>query len=79
MIPSGDGDWITNSHPSGTDFIYVSRLWHSKNVGFDLEKEFLFGGLSPPNKKISSLRARRLCGEISILSKHVKAYLIKGG
>jgi len=28
----------------------------------------LFGGLSPPNKKVTSLRPRRLCGEISILS-----------
>ncbi len=63
-----------------------------KNVGFDLEEDFLFGGLpstllralslskaSPPNKKITSLRAQRLCGEISILSKHAKAYLMKGG
>jgi hypothetical protein len=30
---------------------------------------FLFGGLSPPNKKMTSLRPRRLCGEISILDK----------
>jgi hypothetical protein len=28
---------------------------------------FLFGGLSPPNKKITSLRPWRLCGELPIL------------
>jgi hypothetical protein len=79
MIQSGNGNWIINSHPLGTDFIYVSRRYHCKNVGFDLGEGFLFGGLSPPNEKITSLCARRLCGEISILGKHVKAYLIKGG
>jgi len=29
---------------------------------------FLFGGISPPNKKPFSLRPLRLCGEISIAS-----------
>ena len=33
------------------------------------KRGFLFGGLSPPNKKMTSLRPRRLCGEISILDK----------
>jgi hypothetical protein len=35
-----------------------------------MKEGFLFGGLSPPNKKITSLRPRRLCGEISILDKN---------
>jgi len=29
---------------------------------------FLFGGISPPNKKSVSLRSLRLCGEIAIAS-----------
>jgi hypothetical protein len=33
------------------------------------KETFLFGGLSPPNRKMTSLRPRRLCGEISILDK----------
>ena len=34
---------------------------------------------SPDKQKLFSLRARRLCGEISILGKHVKPFLMKGG
>jgi len=33
------------------------------------KEAFLFSGLSPPNRKMKSLRPRRLCGEISILEK----------
>ena len=36
------------------------------------KRAFLFGGLSPSNKKIISLRTLRLCGEISILDKNKK-------
>jgi len=36
----------------------------------------LFGGLSPPNKKITSLRPWRLCDENFILDKYVLIYEI---
>jgi len=42
----------------------------AKNACSDTRENFLFGGLSPPNKKITSLRPRRLCGENSILDKN---------
>ena len=42
----------------------------AKNGYFDAKEGLLFGGLSPPNKKIISLRPLRLCGEISILNKN---------
>jgi hypothetical protein len=38
--------------------------------GSDLEQGLLFGGFSPPNKKITSLRPRRFCGEICILGRN---------
>jgi hypothetical protein len=34
-----------------------------------MEESFLFGGLSPPNRKVIPLRPPSLCGEISILDK----------
>jgi len=40
------------------------------------KETFLFGGLSPPNRKMTSLRPRRLCGEISILDKSAPLYQI---
>jgi hypothetical protein len=43
----------------------------AKNACSDMGGGFLFGGLSPPNKKIISLRSQRLCGEISILDAEV--------
>jgi len=46
----------------------------AKNACSDTKESFLFGGLSPPNKKITSLRPRRLCGENSILDKNDTAY-----
>jgi hypothetical protein len=39
------------------------------NGFFDMKGGFLFGGLSPPNKKITPLRPRRLCGKYFILDK----------
>src|SRR4030042_480834 len=47
-------------------------------VGFPIkdQKSFCLSA-SPDKQKLSSLRARRLCGEISILGKHVKAFLVK--
>jgi hypothetical protein len=80
MIQSGDSDWIINSHPAcaeasaGRPLGIDSRL---RSIAMGLQKmlvltkeSFLFGGLSPPNKKITSLRPRRLCGENSILDKN---------
>jgi hypothetical protein len=56
---------------------FGNRFWvvfHSygaaKNACSDTKESFLFGGLSPPNKKITSLRPRRLCGENSFLDKN---------
>jgi hypothetical protein len=49
--------------------IIVYGIWAANNARFDLKETFLFGGLSPPNKKIIPLHPRRLCGEISILDK----------
>jgi len=46
----------------------------AKNACSDTKESFLFGGLSPPNKKITSLRPRRLCGENSILDKNDPDY-----
>jgi len=46
----------------------------AKNSCSDTKESFLFGGLSPPNKKITSLRPRRLCGENSILDKNAQIY-----
>jgi hypothetical protein len=69
MIQSGEGDWIINSHPSGTDTGCVLWLRGRKKYVFWQKEGFSFGGHSPPNKKITSLRPRRLCGEISILDK----------
>jgi hypothetical protein len=42
----------------------------AKNSSSYMKEDFLFGGLSPPNKKITPLRPLRLCGEISILDKN---------
>jgi hypothetical protein len=70
MIQSGEGDWIINSHPSGTDTGCVLWLQGRKKYAFWQEEGFLFGGLSPPNKKITSPRPLRLCGEYSILGKN---------
>jgi len=36
---------------------------------FDMKEDFLFGGLSPPNKTTTPLRPRRLCGKNLILDK----------
>ena len=71
MIQSGDGDWIINSHPSGivlrARFMAIGHLI----CMFWRKDGFLFGGLSPPNKKRSSLRPPQLCGENPILDKNV--------
>jgi hypothetical protein len=69
MIQSGEGDWIINSHPSGTDTGCVSWLQGRRKCMFWQKESFLFGGLSPPNRKMTSLRPWRLCGEIPILDK----------
>jgi hypothetical protein len=47
MIQSGEGDWIINSHRSGTD--RGDGSWHQgrKKRVFWQERGFLFGGLSP--------------------------------
>ena len=42
----------------------------AKNACSETKESFLFGDLSPPNKKMTSLRPRRLCGENSILDKN---------
>jgi hypothetical protein len=44
----------------------------ANNACFDVEEVFLFGGLSPPSKKVIPLRPLSLCGEISILGKSDK-------
>ena len=41
-----------------------------KNLVLKDTEAFLFGGISPPNKKIYSQRPRRLGGENFILVKH---------
>jgi hypothetical protein len=41
----------------------------SKGYLFWEGRAFLFGGLSPPNKKMTSLRPWRLCGDNPILDK----------
>jgi hypothetical protein len=41
------------------------------NACFEMKEAFLFGGLSPPNKKIIPLRTPCLGGEISILDESV--------
>jgi len=41
-----------------------------RELCFNPTKGFLFGGLSPPNKKITSLRPWRLCDENFILDKY---------
>jgi predicted metal-binding protein len=50
--------------------------WTPKNACSDMKRGFLFGSLSPPNKKITSLR---LCGGISILDKNETGYCIVQG
>jgi hypothetical protein len=57
------------SNPSGI----VQGTFHSyravEDACYDANEGFLSGGLSPPDKKMTSLRPRRLRGEISILDK----------
>jgi hypothetical protein len=63
MIRSGDDDRIINLHPSGMVKVafhhYGLRIIHVLNM----DEGFLFGGLSPPNRKLIPLRPPRLCGE----------------
>jgi hypothetical protein len=48
----------------------LDRSRAAKGAFSGAKKGFLFGGLSPQNKKMTSLRPWRLCGEISILDKN---------
>jgi hypothetical protein len=57
--------------PFGNRFWVVFHSYGAaKNACSDTKESFLFGDLSPPNKKMTSLRPRRLCGENSILDKN---------
>jgi hypothetical protein len=47
-----------------------------KNLVLKGTEGFLFGGISPPNKKTSSLCPRRLGGENFILDKHAILYFL---
>jgi len=69
MIQSGDDDWIINSIPSGRRSNPLDGYGTYYEARIERTETFLFGGLSPPNKKITSLRPRRLCGENPILDK----------
>jgi Protein of unknown function (DUF1460) len=51
MIQSGEGDWIINSHPTGLDLGCIHGHKIAGNVCCETKDGFLFGGLSPPNKK----------------------------
>jgi len=62
-------DWITRLSPSGIDSDCVRPLSGCKRGFFWHKKDFLFGGLSPPNKKMTSWRSLRLCGENPNLDK----------
>jgi hypothetical protein len=85
MIQSEDDDWIINSHPSGIDSACMSWLWDCRKCMFCMQESFLFDDLSPvsgtfgpSNKKITSLRPWRLCGDILILDKN-KGYELASG
>ena len=70
MIQSGDGDWIINFRPTGNRLRSAFHSYRSaQNACSDFKRGFLFGGLSPPNKKINPLRPRRLCVENPIFDK----------
>jgi hypothetical protein len=58
MIQSGDDDWIINSIPSGRRSNPLDGYGTYYEARIERTETFLFGGLSPPNKKITSLRLR---------------------
>ncbi len=64
MIQSGDGDWIKNIVPAEKELSHFHS--HSIRKGHCPERTegFLFGGISPPNKKTASLCPLWLCGEM---------------
>jgi hypothetical protein len=67
MIQSGNSDWIINFHAFGIDSGLPFYGYRSpKNAWSGTNEGFLFGGLSPPNKKLLSLRPQRLSGELNL-------------
>jgi len=62
--------WIKSLFPSGlkSKSFDVYGTYQEPRPG--RTEAFLFGGISPPNRKTSSLRPRRLGGENFILDKH---------
>jgi len=74
LIQSGDGDWIKSLFPSGLRWKSFDGCGTYQEPCPGRTEAFLFGGISPPNKKTSSLCPRRLGGENFILDKHVRKY-----
>ena len=69
MIQSGDGDWIINSHPSGTDTGWFLWLQGRNKYAFWQDEGFYLAASHRQIKKTSP-RPLRLCGEYSILDKN---------
>ena len=57
------------THPFGNGFKLHSMAMGRQEYVFTSDKGFLFGGPSPPNKKMTSLRPQRLSGENVILDR----------
>ena len=63
------GDRIARFIPFGIDLSVICGYGTANCASSIIEQVFLFGGLSPPNKKWASLRPLRLCVENPILDK----------
>jgi hypothetical protein len=77
LIQSGDDDWIKSLFPSGLRSKSFDGYGTYQEPCPERPEVLLFGGISPPNKKASSLCPRRLGGENFILDKHVLTCLFE--
>jgi hypothetical protein len=71
------GDWITRLSYSEISSDVFCRSWTAKGTWFDADKRFLFGGLSPPNKKC--LLGALCVFAVKILTWAVNHFTLEGG